>query len=350
MKKIIAIFAFLLMTISFVNKAEAFENSAKMVPAFSSESQVQDRIWVGTFQLVWNDFMDEVIKGPIKFKSSAMTDDAIQLNKQEFKKSMLSEDSYYTAWGPTNVELKEKIEKALWDKFQEKSAVLDQIDWKDPFNAYLFYAMLKKDFNFHVRFENLGDDTFSGSENKIPYFGLDKKSPAYLYNGVEVLFYNNPFDYAVVLKSDNDQVILYRTNDNKTFSKMYSDLAKKAKRYKGNKKFVAGDRLKVPYMSINQQTGFSDLCQKQIDGTDLYIDKTIQTVEFNMTRRGVKLKSEAVIDADFMSLPVENKERGRNFYFNNKFVLFMKETNKNVPYFAARVKDIDLFKYTGKVD
>ena len=69
-----------------------------------------------------------------------------------------------------------------------------------------------------------------------------------------------------------------------------------------------------------------------------------------MTRRGVKLKSEAVIDANFMSMPIKVKERGRNFFFNNTFVLFMKETNKNVPYFALRAKDMDLYKYAGEVD
>lgn len=349
MKKITSIFLFILISALSLTSVSALPKKSQMLPAFSSISDSQDRIWVGTFQLVWNDFMDEVVKGPINFKNGTPKD-ALLLNRQEFKKSMLSDDSYYTAWGRTNLELKSKIEKDLWDKFQEKSVVLDKIDWNDPFNAYLFYAMLKKDFKFHTKFEILDKEKFGNKKTEIPYFGLDKESPAYLYNGVDVLFYNNPFDYAVALKSDNDKVILYRTNDNKSFDRLFSDLQKKSQKYKGNKKFVSGDQLKVPYMTINQQTEFPELCKKEILTTNLYIDKAIQTVEFNMTRRGVKLKSEAVIDANFMSMPIKTRERGRNFFFNNTFVLFMKETNKNVPYFALRVKDMDLYKYTGEVD
>ena len=100
-------------------------------------------------------------------------------------------------------------------------------------------------------------------------------------------------------------------------------------------------------MSINQQTGFSDLCQKQIDGTDLYIDKTIQTVEFNMTRRGVKLKSEAAIAATCSLAPIEDSNP-RKFYFDDTFVLFLQEYDKKLPYFALRVYDLNLINKTGK--
>ena len=90
-----------------------------MIPAFSSETQAKNKIWVGTFQLVWNDFMDEVIKGPVKFENYE-SQDADALNKQEFKTSMLSESSYYTAWGRPDLALKEKIESELMEKFGEK--------------------------------------------------------------------------------------------------------------------------------------------------------------------------------------------------------------------------------------
>lgn len=349
MKKIITLTILCAFLIIGAEISNAAVKNVQMLPVFSADSNQQNKLWVGTFQLVWNDFMDEVIKGPIQFKDGTPVD-AQKLNKQEFKKSMISQDSYYTAWGRTNLALKAKIEKAIMAKFGEKSAVLDKIDWNDPYNAYLFYAMLKKDFKYSTKFDNLPAEKFGSAKEEIPYFGISKMSRPNLYEGVDVLFYNNPFDYAVVLKSDKDKVILYRTNDNKSFDKFFNDIQNKTKKYKGSKKFVAGDLLKVPNITVKQDVKYTELCAKPIIGTNLYIDNALQTVELNMNRRGVKLKSEAVIDANFMSMPITIKEKGRNFFFNNTFVMFMQENDKIMPYFAIRVKDMDLYKYTGVID
>ena len=39
-----------------------------ILPLFNSKSFQQNRLWVGTFQLVWNDLMDGIVKGPVKFE------------------------------------------------------------------------------------------------------------------------------------------------------------------------------------------------------------------------------------------------------------------------------------------
>lgn len=329
--------------------AYAKESQVQMLAAFSQKPQEQNALWVGTFQLVWNDFADNIVKGPIKFKSykSQLAD---LLNKQEFKKSMLSEDSYYTAFGPTNIELKKQIESAIKQKFNETSELLNKIDWYHPNRAYLFYAMLVKNFDFPQKFDILTSEKFGKNKELIPYFGIDKRSSDSLYKNVRVLFYNNQFDYAVALDSDKDEVILYRTNSRKNFADLYNNLEKKSKKYKGNKEFVAGDQLKVPYMSIMQDISYDTLCGKMIAGTDkLYIDKALQTVQFNMNNTGVKLKSEAVMSIMTMSMPIMTAENGRNFFFNNTFVLFMKEKDKPLPYFALRAKDMSFYKYQGEI-
>ena len=69
-----------------------------------------------------------------------------------------------------------------------------------------------------------------------------------------------------------------------------------------------------------------------------------------MNNTGVKLKSEAAMSIMTMSLmPEMKKQRGRNFYFNNTFALFLKEKDKSMPYYAMRVKDMELYKYTGEI-
>ncbi len=354
MKKILTIAVIaatmLIGTLAFANTKN--ETKVQMLPVFSAQTQNSDRLWVGTFQLVWNDFMDNILKGPVIFKNEK-SKIAEQLNKQEFTKSMLSEDSYYTAYGRTSLELKEQIEKAIYEKFNEKSELLDKINWNDPNNAYLLYAILKKDFSYTTRFDILDKEKFNNSNKKFNYFGINKKSNASLYNSVNVLFYNSSKDYAVAIKSDKDEVILYRTNSDESFDKVFKTINKKAKNYKGNKTFTAGDQLKVPFMSFKDMTNYDELCNKEIKSKKLkerlYIAQAMQTADFNMTNTGIKLKSEAVMNIMTMSMPMETKAKGRNFYFNKTFYLFMKETGKSMPYFATRVENLDLYEYTKEV-
>lgn len=350
MKKLFAVLtAVLILGTGVFSTVTAKNDKAVMVPVFSAETKSPDRLWVGTFQLVWNEFSNNIVNGPVLFKEGT-PELAKQLNMQTFKKSMISENSYYTAYGRTSLELKKQIEDAIMEKFGEKSDILEKINWEDPNSAYLVYAMLLKDFKFTARFDILNKEKFGKKSKNVQYFGIKKDSRPAMYDGVDVLFYNNPFDYAVALKSEKDDVILYRTNSNKTFKDLYKDLTKKSSKYRGNKKFIAGDQLKVPYMSVKDSVNYKELCNKEILNTDrLYISQALQTVDFNMDNKGVRLKSEAALDVAFMSMPVTVKEKGRNFFFNDTFVLFMKENGKELPYFALRANDMDLYKFTGEV-
>ena len=347
MKKLLTI---LFLTAIFAGFSIAAQKYPEMLASISQNSPQQNKIWVGTFQLVWNEFSDNIVKGPVKFKDFE-SDIADELNKQEFKKSELSENAFYIAYGKTSAALKEHIEKAIMEKFGETSELLNRVNWTDKSNAYIVYAMLKKDFKFAAKFDAFRTkEKFNYSKEKYKYFGIDKESRQNLYEGVRVLFYNNPFDFAVAMQSDIDEVILYRTNSSKSLNDIYNELEHKSKKYRGSKKFAAGDQLKVPFMSVKDSVNYKELCNNEILNTDrLYIAQALQTVDFNMDNSGVRLKSEAAMDIKVMSMPLTVKERGRNFFFNDSFVIFMKEKDKQLPYFAAKVKDMDMFKYMGEV-
>ena len=81
-------------------------NSAdfEILPTMESVSKAKNQVWAGAFQLVWNDFMDELIKGPVKFikKQPAMVN---LLNKQMFTTKDISESAYYKKWGLASPEL-----------------------------------------------------------------------------------------------------------------------------------------------------------------------------------------------------------------------------------------------------
>ena len=65
MKKLLICLAILISTL-LGNIATATEN-IEVLPTMSTQSSAQNRIWVGTFQIVWNEAIDNIVKKPIKF-------------------------------------------------------------------------------------------------------------------------------------------------------------------------------------------------------------------------------------------------------------------------------------------
>ena len=191
-----------------------------VMPLFSTQTEAPNKVWVGTFELVWNELIDEVLKAPVEF-TDGPSYLAEQLNKKEFTKDMLSEDSYFTAHGVANSNLKKQIETALYEKFNETSDILKGMDWSG--RDYLVYAMLKKDFEFVSAFDELKKGRFGNySKAKVRYFGIDGKSNGSLRDNAEVLFYNNENDFAVkIYTKQDDKVILYRSDDESAFSVIY---------------------------------------------------------------------------------------------------------------------------------
>ena len=90
MKKLAVLFAFLIFfTVGSVNAA-----GIEVQPTMFSRSNAQDRVWVGTFQLVWNDFIDKIIFNPVRFRDGNPIS-VQELNKKSFTSEDLSEKSYY---------------------------------------------------------------------------------------------------------------------------------------------------------------------------------------------------------------------------------------------------------------
>lgn len=346
MKKILVSLAILVAMIGGISTAQAQEvNSIEVLPTMNTQSTAQNRIWVGTFQLVWNELTDKIVKAPVKFLDfdSQM---ANNLNQKQFKKSNLNEKSYYVKSGIVSPALKAEIEKNIKSKFHETSDILKMFDFTYNPEKIFVYAMLKKDFRFTNAFDKLATGNFGNSQEKVKYFGINDNSNQKLYKNVSVLFYNDDNDFAVKLSTKGkDEVLLYRTNDDKTFDKYYAELNDKTAKYSGDKNFVKNDTLTIPDIKLYQETSFNELEGHQIVGTNMQIDKTIETVDFRMNNKGVKLKSEAAIMLRCMSLA---PREGRDFTFNNNFVLFLIEKNQNTPYYAMKVSDVAAINKTGK--
>lgn len=295
---------------------------------------IKNKAWCVTFQLVWNDFMDKVNYGKPILLAGGNPPVATELNKRLYTTDILSENSYYKKNGVISKRLKAQIEKDIKKKFNEKSDILGMIDWTAK-NSYLFYAMLKKDFQFETPFDKLEANAFANSKEKVNFFGINNKSEHKLRKNVDVLFYNSDNDYAVkLLTKQNEEVILYKTNSQESFENLFAYITQQ----ENNAEFGNEDKLSIPDIRIDNTIEYPELCGKKIKGTDKVISQAIQTIKFNMDNKGGSLKSEAALVTMRMSI---SHQKARHYNFNDKFVMFLKEANKDLPYFAARIEDTE---------
>ena len=337
MKRILCLITMLLA----FSQIPTFASGIDVQPTLMSRSNEQDRIWVGTFQLVWNNFIDKVVFNPVRFREGTPLM-VYELNQKTFTEKDLSENSYYTYTGKVNKKTKKTITKAIKKKFKETSDLLDKLDLTPRNDMLIVYAMLKKDFEFKNEFEKL-DKSLFGEDQTAQYFGLNKTKDENVRKGVNVLFYNSSKDFAVkLLTTGKDEVYLYKNPSNKAFAYIYTDMLKKERAFRGNKSFTDADELRVPNISLFEEKSYDELTNKRIMGTNLVINQAMQTIKFDMNNKGVKLKSEAAMTVMTTSLAPEKESR--NFAFDDTFVIFLKEKGRSTPYLALRVNDIEKFQ------
>ena len=328
-----------------------------IVPAFTTDndnikvvSTLDDKVtgnavWCGTFQLVWNDLKNDIVKQDIEF--SPQLECADNLNKSTFTADMISEDDYYKTYGIISPDLKTRIETDLNNKFGKTSDFLNNFDWTTDTNniKYLLYAMLVKDLKFNTPFDDLETGDFAGKDTKTSYFGLNANSNSEARSQVSVLYYNNEKDKAISISTNtNDEIILCRTDTAKNFNEIYQKINNEKQNYKGSTTLEDVDVLKVPEISMETEKEYKDIENKEfetVDGEKLNIDKAIQKINFELNKEGAKVSSEAGMAVQTNAIePTES----RDFSFDNKFVIFVKEKDKDLPYFALNVSDISDFQ------
>ena len=337
-----------------IQTAEGIE----VVPTMSDTIKA-DSSWCGTFQLVWNDMKNEIVKKDIIF--NPQLDMVSNLNKEEFNESMISEDYYLKIYGLKSLELKERIENGIKEKFNQTSDILNDFDWSeneldDPNNKdirrYFFYTMLYRKFEFLQEFDKLDNGKFGNDYNDIEYFGIDKNTANSVGNQIEVLYYNSEDDFAILINTKtDDEVIFCKNPQGKNFNEIYENMKEKSNKYKGSKSFEDVDEFKAPNLTFNEKREYVELANKEFKTADPVYDiaeiqKAIQTIKFSLDEKGGEIKSEAAVDM-FMATSIDSEIIGKQpRYFNvdDTFAIFLREKGKSKPYFAGRIDDITKFQ------
>ena len=299
-----------------------------MNPSYQStlDENTINNLWVGTLDLAWKDLEDKIGLNKIELEGE-MPQIANDLNESTFSKEMLNPNDY-----------KINVERTVT-------------------NGYKIDATLNKELNFLESFDNFSDYkwTFGNSEEYIKYFGINNASPEKMNKNVEILFYNKlnndsllSNDMAIKLKTkEGDEIILYRTDDKKSFDEYYEDIRAKTKNYKGRTEFSEEDELRIPYVNVNGMINYNQLYEKKIKNSKgLYIYDVIQNVNFNLNEKGCNLSSKATMVTEYMSIGSDTKL----CYFQDTFIVFMKEANSDKPYFALKVDNNDILEKIEETD
>ena len=299
-----------------------------MNPSYQStlDENTINNLWVGTLDLAWKELEDKIGLNKIELEGE-MPQIANDLNESTFSKEMLNPNDY-----------KINVERTVT-------------------NGYKIDATLNKELNFLESFDNFSDYkwTFGNSEEYIKYFGINNASPEKMNKNVEILFYNKlnngsllSNDMAIKLKTkEGDEIILYRTDDKKSFDEYYEDIKAKTKNYKGRTEFSEDDELRIPYVKVNGMINYKQLYDRKIKNSKgLYIYDVIQNVNFYLNERGCNLSSKATMVTEYMGIGQDTKY----CYFQDTFIVFMKEANSDKPYFALKVDNNDILEKVEETD
>lgn len=301
----------------------------------------EDNIWCGTFQLLWNDLKKERGGDIIPLEKN---EDFTNLNKSTFQEKDLSSSSYYKTYGKATYTLKKTIEDAILEKFNETSNVLNDVTWSDDSEDYVFYAMLKKEFKFTYKFSKLATGKFNSTDN-VRFFGANANDDDLIKNQINILYYEDDNDFAIVLHSDTDDIIFVKNPRENNFLDIYNAIYEKENNYEGSTFLSANESFKVPYISIKEKKEFSSLYNTPYKGDDnktYEITKAIQTIDFELKETGGSIKSEAIMqEKETSSLP---SDKIRHFNVDSSFAMFLVEKGKHIPYYAALVNDITKFQ------
>ena len=233
-----------------------------MNPSYKStlNENTINNLWVGTLDLAWKELAEKIGQEKIELEDENVQI-AKDLSASPFTKEMLDKNDY-----------KINIERTIT-------------------NGYKIETTLNKELNFLEKFDNFNENNwkFGESEEFIKYFGINNASSENMNKNIEILFYNpisinnsHSNDFAIKLKTkEEDEIILYRTDTNKSFEEYYKEIENKTNLYTGNREFKEIDELRIPYVRVNGMISYDELYGKEIKNSEgLYIFDTIQNVNF----------------------------------------------------------------------
>lgn len=304
-------------------------------------------VWCSTFQLSWNKVW-KLIGEDLHFHQEPPM---VQiLNKRQAKESDIDAMSYVAMAGHIRDGILTDIKTELSRKFKGTACpqLIPSGTGLRP-QDIVAYSYLFKNLEFPQKFERL-DKPINFEQSKVIGFGIGnefKGGHIQMLKQVSILDYKDRDDFIIELKtnSSNDQIILAKTNSSGTLKTCIDDLLRRISNGTSSD-MQPGDVLKIPKMNYDIHREYTELAGKKLKiqnpriAQDLIVLSAEQSIRFQMDEEGVKLKSES--KQTFGCSKSAPPQRQHIMIFDKPFLVLLKNSNANTPYFAMWVSNPEL--------
>jgi hypothetical protein len=309
-------------------------------------------LWCGTFQLVWNEICT-LIGEDLHFTADPPM--VAAMNRKAFTRGDLDEASYVAVAGFIRDGIKERIPRALEERFHgaARPSALPPWDRTPRPQDIVGYAYLFKLLEFPNRFERL-DDPLDFAGARVAAFGLGpyKSAQSRMLPQVRIHDYAGPDDFVIELetKATKDSLVLAKVAPAATLAETAA--AALARLRPEPPTAAPGDLLAVPLVNFDVTRAYSELyspsggpplrvvaANPQV-AKDLEVLSAVQNIRFQMDEEGVRLKSDSHMSIGCMArtaAPVAHL-----LIFDKPFLILMKRQGAAAPYFALWMGSAEL--------
>jgi hypothetical protein len=338
------------------NSETSNQNTTKLINSKDTKdtqvtSILQDKIpdnknliYCSTFQLAWNELMNDIIKAPIRLEKQPP--EVNYLNQELVTKNDLSTKNYVAMAGFGRDKIVDKINQELKSKFGDNAELLAD-EYKG--DMVLAYAFLFKQLKFSHQFDALKNDINFYKSNKLTRvsgFGINSDTPSdnfkQVAEQVSIYDYQNPDDFVIKLKTqgENDELVLAKVQPRVSLLDTYQYVQKRIER--GPKQsFEHGDMLAIPKMNFKIKHTYENLLKKPFKNKGFepwQIDEAWQTILFKLNEEGATLKSEALEGVR------KSITQQKSLVFDKPYLLYLREANAKYPYLVMWINNPELLR------
>jgi hypothetical protein len=308
--------------------------------------------YCATFELAWDDARRLGSGGSLRLHGNPPL--ATALNQHTFRRQNLSAGSYVARAGPGSEAFRDQLRQEIEcvsPGFQPRLVDLDGQD-----HVVQIYAYLHKSLPFSVAFDKLsealrfdtGEKTLEVASFGAPEPRLDDGRSEQMESQVTILDYVSDDDFVLRLSpaETRDEIILAKIQPAETLEETITSVRRRIAKpdpQHTDKHFLSTEPLAVPVLECCIERHFREITDRQIIGSDLYISRAIQVIQFQLNESGARLESEAIMLGDNGHVP-HTPAGKRKFVFSRPFLIYLIEQNADQPYFAAWIANTELMQ------
>ena len=293
-------------------------------------------LWCATFQMAW-DAASRHFGAPLRLQPASKLADS--LNRNPFNQQWIDAESVFYASGSMGDGILDQIDHGTRAK-GTRSKLMGDLRKISKTEDLIFYALLSKDLEFEKPFAKLGK--WKVGKHTVSWFGFtpDQRDTDGLLRQVGIHHYGARTDFVIELRSKQtgDQLLLAKLPELPATPTAATRAV--LNRLRADPPDAEGtDLLAVPNLVIDEKVSFAELEGRSVSGSSRFVRGAMQTIDFRMDEKGVKLRSEAAIS---FGCSAHHKVEPRLMILDPPFAIVMKRKNAPQPYFVAWISNADL--------